>query len=302
MKLDRLVAIIMILNNRERITAKELSEKFQVSTKTIQRDIEIIERAGIPIISFKGNGGGYGIIEEFKVNKSSMTKEEAALLNKLLQGINDSYENTETIALINKLESIKSYENSYEDRLIIDFSKWGRGESLNKIINTIDKAILNRNPINFQYVNGNGECTVRTVEPYKIIFKSLSWYVYGFCTLKNEMRIFKVNRMKNIQVHEEHFDFKEVVDENIFKENDYEKTKITLRFKDNFKGMIMESFEDYDELQKEKGLITAVIKIPYSNWGEGMILSLGDDVEVIEPEFLRNNIKEKLEKMINLYK
>lgn len=302
MKLDRLVAIIMLLNNRERITAKELSEKFQVSTKTIQRDIEIIERAGIPIVSFKGNGGGYGIIEEFKVNKSSMTKEEVALLNKLLKGINESYENIGTIALVNKLESIEPYENSCEDRLVIDFSKWGRGESLNKIINTIDKAILNRNPINFQYVNGNGECTIRTVEPYKIIFKSLSWYVYGFCTLKNEMRIFKVNRMKDIQVHEEHFDFKEVFDKNIFKKNDHEKTEITLRFKDNFKGMIMESFEDYQEIQKEKGLITAVIKIPYNGWVEGMILSFGYTVEVIEPEFLRNSIKEKLEKMINLYK
>lgn len=107
MKLDRLVAIIMILNNRERVTARELSEKFQVSIKTIQRDMEIIERAGVPIVSFKGNGGGYGIIEEFKVNNSSMTKEEAALVNKLLKGINNSYENIETIALINKLEGLR---------------------------------------------------------------------------------------------------------------------------------------------------------------------------------------------------
>ena len=172
----------------------------------------------------------------------------------------------------------------------------------NKIINTIDRAILNRNPIEFQYVNGNGEDTTRTVEPYKIIFKSLSWYVYGFCTLKNEMRIFKVNRMKSIRVHEYHFDFRERIDENIFKENKYEKTEITLKFNKKFKGMIMESFEEYEEVHEEGEYITAVIKIPYSNWVEGMILSFGDTVEVLKPEFLRENIKRKLEKVINLYK
>lgn len=302
MKLDRLVAIIMILNNRERVTARELSEKFQVSIKTIQRDMEIIERAGVPIVSFKGNGGGYGIIEEFKVNNSSMTKEEAALVNKLLKGINNSYENIETIALINKLEGLKKNENGREDRLIIDFSKWGRGEGLNKIINIIDKAILNRNPIKFQYVNGNGESTERIIEPYKIIFKSLSWYVYGFCTLKNEMRIFKVIRIKNIKVCDEQFELKEIIGEDVFKEKDYERTEIELRFKDNFKGIILESFEEYEELKEENGYTIAVIKIPYSNWVEGMILSFGDNVEVIKPTFLRDNIKEKLEKMINLYK
>lgn len=302
MKLDRLVAIIMILNNRERVTARELSEKFQVSIKTIQRDMEIIERAGVPIVSFKGNGGGYGIIEEFKVNNSSMTKEEAALVNKLLKGINNSYENIETIALINKLEGLKKNENGREDRLIIDFSKWGRGEGLNKIINIIDKAILNRNPIKFQYVNGNGESTERIIEPYKIIFKSLSWYVYGFCTLKNEMRIFKVTRIKNIKVCDEQFELKEIIGEDVFKEKDYERTEIELRFKDNFKGIILESFEEYEELKEENGYTIAVIKIPYSNWVEGMILSFGDNVEVIKPTFLRDNIKEKLEKMINLYK
>lgn len=302
MKLDRLVAIIMLLNNRERVTAKELSEKFQVSTKTIQRDIEIIERAGVPIVSFKGNGGGYGIVEEFKVNKSSMTKEEVVLLNKLLKGINESYENVETISLINKFESIKSQRDSTNDRLIIDFSKWGKEESINKVINIIDSAILNRNHIEFQYINGNCESTVRVVEPYKIIFKSLSWYVYGFCTLKNEMRVFKINRMKNIKALQEKFEFKEFVHEDIFKGNDYEKTEITLRFKDNFKAMIMESFDEYKEVQQDGSFVTAVIKIPYSNWVEGMILSFGDTVEIMKPEFLRNNIKNKLEKMINLYK
>lgn len=302
MKIDRLVAIIMLLNNREKITAKELAEKFQVSTKTIQRDIEIIERAGIPIVSYKGHGGGYGIIEGYKVSNSSMTKEEVSLLNKLLRGINKSYENVETTALINKFEAVKPEVNNLSDRLIIDFSKWGKSEDLNHRINLIDRAILNRNKLGFDYINGNGESTTRVVEPYKIIFKSLSWYVYGFCTLKKEMRIFKINRMKSIEIRDEQFTYREDVHMDIFKEDKLEKTEITIRFMRNFKGLIMESFEDYEELNQEGELITAIIKIPYNNWVEGMILSFGEAVEVISPIFLRENIKSKIEKISALYK
>lgn len=84
MKIDRLISIIMILNNKERVTAKELSEKFEVSTKTIQRDIDTIEMAGIPIVSYKGHEGGYGIIDSYRVDKASMTKNEIELLKSLL--------------------------------------------------------------------------------------------------------------------------------------------------------------------------------------------------------------------------
>ncbi len=302
MKIDRLVAIIMLLNNRDKITAKELGEKFEVSTKTIQRDIEIIERAGIPIVSYKGHGGGYGIIDGFKVNKSSMTTGEAALLNKLLKEINKSYESTETTSLINKLESAKPEVSNLNDRLVIDFSRWGKSSDLNHRINLIDRAILNRNPLEFGYINGSGESTFRIVEPYKIIFKSLSWYVYGFCTLKEEMRIFKVDRIKNIKIREETFIYREELNDDIFKEDKLEKTEITIRFMSNLKGMIMESFDDYEEVQYEDEFITAIIKLPYSNWVEGMVLSFGEYVEVLSPLFLRENIKRKIEKMSGMYK
>ena len=123
MKIDRLISIIMILNNKERVTAKELSERFEVSIKTIQRDIETIEMAGIPIVSYKGHEGGYEIIEGYRVNKASMTKNEVALLKNLLDGINETYRNKDVLSLINKLEVIDS--NSTEgNRFIIDFSRW----------------------------------------------------------------------------------------------------------------------------------------------------------------------------------
>lgn len=199
----------MILNNKERVTAKELSERFEVSIKTIQRDIETIEMAGIPIVSYKGHEGDYEIIEGYRVNKASMTKNEVALLKNLLDGINETYRNKDVLSLINKLEVIDS--NSTEgNRFIIDFSRWGNSSELTDKINIIDNAISQNRCVEFKYNNSNGESSNRKIEPYKIIFKALNWYVYGYCTLKNDMRVFKLTRIKNLEILEEKFELKDI--------------------------------------------------------------------------------------------
>jgi predicted DNA-binding transcriptional regulator YafY len=303
MKIDRLISIIMILNNKDKVTAKELSEKFEVSTKTIQRDMEIIERAGIPIVSYKGHQGGYSIIDGYRVNKSSMTGDEVNLLKKLLIGINKSYENKEATTLINKLEVIKpERESSLNDRLVIDFSTWGKSEELTDAINIIDDAIKNRNPIEFDYINASGEKTSRKVDPYKIIFKSLAWYVYGFCTLKNEMRVFKVNRMENIKVKNASFIYNEKLMDDLFIEKEIEKIQVTIRIPSKMKEMIKEGFPEYKLIKEKDGFIIAIIKIPGGKWIEGMILSFGDCIEVLSPLSLRESIKEKINDMNKLYK
>lgn len=300
MKIDRLVAIIMMLNNKNKVTAKELSEKFQVSIKTIQRDMEIIEAAGIPLVAQKGYNGGYSILEGYKVNKASMTKEEAGLVNKLLLELNKSYENTETSSLINKLGVLETKSTDLSDRLIIDFSRWGNKTEINKVINAIDKAILNSNPIEFQYVNIAGEGSSRVVEPYKLMFKALDWYIYGYCNLKKEMRIFKVNRIKDLKVLDEKFILKADMEFEFFKEKEPPKIEITIKFKTEFKNVIIESFELSSE--KEEGDFTiAIVSMPYSNWVEGMILNFGENIEVISPLFLRNNLKGKIEAMRKMY-
>lgn len=303
MKIDRLVSIIMILNNKEKVTAKELSEEFEVSTKTIQRDMEIIARAGIPIVSYKGHQGGYGIIDGYKVNKSSMTGDEANLLKKLLMGINKCYENKEATTLINKLEVIQPEKHSsLNNRLIIDFSTWGKSKELTDEMNIIDEAIKNKNPIEFDYTNVSGEKTSRQIEPYKIIFKSLAWYVYGFCTLKNEMRVFKVNRMENIKVKNENFIYNEKLMDDLSIEKEIEKIQITIRIPSKMKEMIKEGFPEYKLIEEKDGFIIAIIKVPSGKWIEGMILSFGDCIEVLSPLDLRKSIKEKINNMNKLYK
>lgn len=300
MKIDRLISIIMMLNNKERVTAKELSEKFNVSTKTITRDIETIELAGIPIVSYKGHDGGYGIIDTYKVNKASMTQKEITLLKSLLEGIKETYKNKEVLSLINKFSSIEEKEN--KNNFIIDFSKWGKGKEITEKINIIDNAINKRKYIEFQYTNMSGKKSIRKIEPYKIIFKALHWYIYAYCTLKEEMRIFKLTRMKNLNVSEEEFEPKDIETEMLFKGEDLEKIEIIFKAKKEIKAVLEENFSVYEILEEDKEEFIIKTLFPYNNWVDSMILGFGDKMEVLEPEFLRERIKEKIKNMESLYK
>ncbi|MEG0295825.1 MAG: YafY family protein [Clostridium sp.] len=301
MKIERLISIIMLLNNKKRVTAKELSEKFEVSTKTIQRDIEIIERAGIPIVSFKGYDGGYGIIDGFKVDKSSMTKDEAMMLKQLLDGINKSYSNKETSSLMEKLNVLDNKTNNKSNRFIIDFTRWGTDKSLTNTINLVDTAILEQRNISFDYINLNGERTNRIIEPNKIVFKALNWYVYGFCTLKNEMRIFKISRMKDISITEEYFEFRDEISNDLFKESPQDTIKIIFKYSKLIEGLICENFEEYEDIGETEEHRIISINVQYNSWVESMFLSFGDKIEVLEPKFLRENLKKQVKNMMQIY-
>lgn len=301
MKIDRLISIIMILNNKERVTAKELSEKFEVSTKTIQRDIETIERAGIPIVSYKGHEGGYGIIESYRVDRASMTKNEIELLKNLLEGINETYKNEEVLSLINKFTAIEVNKGENRNNFIIDFSRWGKSGELTDKINILDNAIMKGRYIKFDYNNINGESSNRKIEPYKIIFKALNWYIYGYCTLKNEMRVFKVSRIRNLVLDGE-FIYREVRTNNLFKEPEFETIEIIFRVKKEIRILLDDNFPTYEIINEDDKNITIKINTPYNNWVYSMILGFGDNIEVLEPKFLREKIISKIKAMNNLYK
>lgn len=302
MKIDRLISIIMILNNKERVTAKELSEKFEVSTKTIQRDIDTIEMAGIPIVSYKGHEGGYGIIDSYRVDKASMTKNEIELLKSLLEGINETYKNKEVLSLINKFTAIEVNKGENRNNFIIDFSRWGKNGELTDKINILDNAIVKGRYIKFDYGNINGESSNRKIEPYKIIFKALNWYIYGYCTLRNEMRVFKVSRIKNLESLDEEFISREVRVNNLFKEPELETIEIIFRVKKEARILLDDNFPTYEIINENDKNITVKINTPYNNWVYSMILGFGDNIEVLEPKFLREKIINKIKAMNNLYK
>ncbi|MGL5148980.1 MAG: helix-turn-helix transcriptional regulator [Clostridium sp.] len=301
MKIDRLISIINLLNNKGRMSTRELAEIFEVSPKTIQRDMEAIEMAGIPIVTYKGKNGGYEIIENFKVSKSVMNKDEAKILKKLLEGISVSYESKEIKSLNEKLSLVDNNGvMEIEDKLMIEFSHWGSDEEFKSKISIINNAIDNKNIISFSYMNLKGEELSREFEPYKLVYKGSNWYVYGYCLIKDDFRLFKIRRMKSIKAKDEVYLGREIKRLEFFNGN-RNNEEIILKVRKKSVGLIEDMYEKFIILNDEGEWLRIKYSIPIDNWLYGMILSLGDDIEVVSPKSIRNEIIRRIKCMHNIY-
>lgn len=303
MKIDRLLSIVIILLNKKKVTAKELSEHFEVSMRTIQRDIETINMAGIPIISYRGQYGGYGILDNYKIDKSFLSNSEHKLLLTALEGINKAYEDKDLKNIIEKLTSIKSIgQSDRENDIVMDFSPWGFSKDLKNKVDTIKKAIEERLIISFSYVNLSGDITLREVEPGLLALKLNRWYLYGFCRLRQDFRLFKLTRIKDLNITKKVFEPKQInYDFNFFFPSD-KNVKLTLKFEKKALSRLDDYF-DFESLEfDEEGYIHATVCYPEDEWVYGMILSFGDWVEVIEPQHIRRIIRNRAKKVFEKYK
>lgn len=203
MQINRLFEIVYILLNKKLVTAKELSEHFEVSQRTIYRDIETLSEAGIPVYANRGKGGGICLMEHFILNKSVLTKQEQNDILSALQGIQaTSYERESST--LNKLSSLFQTENT--DWIEVDFSSWNNQEDDRRKFTQLKTAILNRRVISFHYYNSYGQESSRVVEPLKLVFRAQAWYLYAFCLKKQSVRYFKITRMESLTVSEETFE------------------------------------------------------------------------------------------------
>lgn len=197
MKIDRLIGIITILLQKEKTTTAQLAERFEVSSRTIQRDIDHICKAGIPIVSMQGYGGGLSIAEGYKINQTILTQDELSAIFMGFKSIDSISKYTYTQSLMEKLAYEKRAVLSDQNRIIIDLASFYQ-VSLTEKIELIKHAINNRELIKFQYYSEKGE-SERTIEPYFIIFRWSAWYVYGYCLTKQDYRLFKLNRLSKLQ-------------------------------------------------------------------------------------------------------
>lgn len=192
---NRLFEIIYILMQKKKATAKELAEKFEVSTRTIYRDIEILSRANIPVYATKGKEGGIGLLDGYVLNKSILSEEEQDQILFALQGIK-KVRGKEEKDILEKLSTL--FNKEINDWIKVDFSNWEKDNEQEERFDMIKKAILDKNLIKFTYYNSNGESSKRTVEPLQIWFKDKAWYLISYCRLKEDYRIFKITRVKEI--------------------------------------------------------------------------------------------------------
>ena len=296
MRDSRLFRILYYVLEKGKVTANELSEKFEVSVRTIYRDIDVISSAGIPIYATQGKGGGIEIADDCVLKKSLLSeKEQEQILVALkgLEGINKQYENE----LLTKLSAFFKIKNT--NWIEVDFTNWQRGNEYDELFNDIKSAIINKNIIRFTYFSSNEKETSREVKPIRLLFKGWDWYVYTFCLLRNEFRYFKLSRIRDLKILDENFEdsYEDVV---LIKKMEY---KDTVHVKLKFDRKV--AFRVYDEMgdikEDEEGNLYAEIELPNDYNLYNYIFSFGESVEVLEPIEIRNNIRDMINKMSRIY-
>lgn len=291
MKGNRLFEIIYILLDKKNVTAKELAEHFEVSQRTIYRDIEDLSHAGVPIYMTKGKGGGISLLSDFILNKAILSQEEKKEILAAMQGLN-AVNKIEFNGVLSKLSSFLGGDN--ESWIEVDFSNWDKNNTLGEKFTTIKNSIINKNLISFEYFNSNGKLLERIVEPLKLVFKGQGWYLYAYCREREDNRFFKLTRMSNINIILENFN--RTVPNKIFSEEDtgYYNELIHLKLKIDKKL----AFRIYDEFHNysldDNGDFIVNLDFPSGDWLFGYLMSFGEYIEVLEPFNIRDEIKKKL--------
>ena len=291
MQINRLFEIVYVLLAQKSSTAKELAERFGVSQRTIYRDVDTLSLAGIPVYTEKGKGGGISLLPDFVLNKSILSEQEQSEILSALQGLS-AVKTTETKEVLDKLGVF--FNRHATNWVEVDFSDWSYQNG--EIFAKLKTAILERRVAEFDYFNASAEKTHRRVEPIQLWFKSKAWYLKAFCLDKNDLRTFKLTRIRGLAVSDEIFPVRDLlasVAQNQPIKEPLPDVRLTLRIAAERTYRIYDEFCQDDVTQNEDGSFTVTVTWPEDEWVYATILSYGEHIEVLEPEHIRKICAEK---------
>lgn len=295
MKMDRLIALIMILLEHEQISARELAERLEVSRRTIYRDIETLNRAGLPIYTLMGAWGGVGLMKSYKVGKTLFTPQEIQNLQNGLHSYKQLFGRREMVYAAEKLNAL--YPDNAEGRpnapFVMDLSLNEGNESLRSLFGMIETAMNEHAVLAFAYTDARGQSSERRVEPYQVVFKESSWYLQGYCLGKEDYRIFKLARMSGLQVLKEHFAPRAFtplpMDGGDWLSQGW--VEVTIRLDRSVMDRVIERFGADHILQVDEHHCWAKYPIIANDYGYDRLLAFGDKCEVLGPPEIRNGFK-----------
>lgn len=291
MQINRLFEIIYILLQQESVTAKEIAERFEVSTRTIYRDVETLSESGIPVYMSKGKGGGISLLSDFVLDRTVITELERKEILSSLHAIKSVNLEDEDLAL-KKLSNL--FGGVDADWIEVDFGFWSDGKREATLFQNLKVAILEKKVIQCRYNSEKGEELNRTIEPLKLVFKGVSWYLYGYCKMREDYRFFKLKRLHNIIILKD--TFSRICPKNILNyDSSFDKTehmKVSLKINKKVAYRVFDDFETYHRLPDGSFLIEGLF--PQSEWFINQIINYGENCEVLEPKELKKHIKDKL--------
>ncbi len=312
MKIYRLLGILSILTNTDRITIQELADRFEVSKRTIFRDLDTLNESGVPIVTYSGIGGGVAVIEGYKLKNSILSKNDIKNVFTALNGLMSIDENTDLTNLMAKLIPEDAKKVFSESDYVLDLSSWFKDSIIQEKVLDLHKAIENKNCIHLEYISKKSR-SVRTIHPHKLIFKQSFWYLYAYCEDNQEFRLFKLSRIADYQILDASFNFKAINNIDLgtdfglglFSSQDQASLyEVILEYKitDEFflTDKIDAKFFHRGNNEKEKGQI--IFSVCDLDWATKLVFSLQDKVKVIAPIALKEKVKAQIRKIDLLYK
>lgn len=296
MKIDRLIGILSILLQKEKVTAPFLAEKFEVSRRTINRDVEDLCKAGIPVVTEQGANGGISIMEGYRLDKTLLTSSDMQAILAGLRSLDSVSGTSRYQQLMEKLSVGNSTILTTNDHILIDLSSWYK-ETLAPKIELIQKAIDQKRRIHFQYFAPRGE-SVRTVEPCCLLFQWAAWYVWGYCMDRQDFRMFKLNRMLELMDTGEVFDARERPEMNFEAERVF---PVALRaeiiLEPSVKWRLVEEYGIECFTERADGRLAFANGFADKDHLFSWLLSFGDNAELAGPEELRTEFAQILDRI-----
>lgn len=301
MQVERLLQMIFLLLRKEKLTTQELADYFDVSKRTILRDIDTLSMANIPIFTLKGRKGGVGIMEQYTLNKTIFSPEEQ---EKILHGLQllKVTQISSTEKLLDKVNALFSSNESF-DWLEIDFSSFGSKEKEKDKFSYLQYAIINKSVVTFDYFTSELKKNKRTVEPVRLIFKNNAWYIQAFCRYKEAFRLFRASRMKNLELLDEKF-VREIPKGSAVKTNygaQYEMIPFVLRFSPEISYRLFDEYDEKYMTVDEEGYILVSYEYADNDWLVRHLLSFGKHVEILEPEYMKERMRKEIEEVLENY-
>ncbi|MGN7457068.1 helix-turn-helix transcriptional regulator [Paenibacillus pasadenensis] len=317
MKLDRLLAITMLMLGRKRIGAKELAERFEVSLRTVYRDMETLSLAGIPIVSYAGEGGGYEIMEGYRLERQFLTMEELQALVVALKGISSTLEDRDISRLLDKVGAMLSSADrerigGASEEMVIDFNPWGGGAREKDKVATLRQAIRERRVVRFAYTDAGGQRTERSCEPYRLVLKGYVWYMHGFCRTRQDWRLFRLSRARELEAGAETFVRREDPgDEESLAwfgsgmEGGHRVKDIAVLFERQSRTRAEDYFGTLDSVirmeERPGGALLVESRQPDEPWLVAWLLGFGTGARVLSPPELAEAVRAEAEAVARLY-
>ncbi|MCL2158867.1 MAG: YafY family transcriptional regulator [Oscillospiraceae bacterium] len=323
MQINRLFEMVYLLMDRKKMTAKELSDHFEISQRTIYRDIEVLNASGIPISANKGKGGGIELLDSFVLDKSAFSKKEQNEIAFALQSFR-SLKAVNTDNVLKKLSAI--FQKDAMNWIDVDFADWAFDGK--EKFDLVKSAIVDKRCLSFDYFGTNGEKTHRTVYPMQLWFKHRAWYIKAFCLMRREYRLFKLSRAKNMSAApaESNFEMADLFELELFSPNTRNKSgefyyeepdggavyehkakssknnvALKLLVDSSLAHKVFDEFEEKEITTDEGGNFIISAIFPEDEWLYGYVLSFCQHAKVIEPLYFRDKIIDRLQKTLARY-